>query len=176
MIEKKEICPNCESSGGQHAKDCPQNPSSPIYQPPDNPNNARLTVVEKVYHQRPNKDATVTQTSFSQSLNYKDQPYVREEVEVGKDWEKVDLGWIGAVKCGYIIIQNMEKQGSANLLEVSFSNDLETLLPTEPVCPGLLIFPRDSLRIYPLHPNVLRIRARVHNSDTIKYNLTVFSS
>ena len=65
---------------------------------------SRLTVFEKVYHQRPGEQPRSFEASYDRELESGELPYVRE-LTIGGDWQRIDCGWVTQ---GLVCIKNEE--------------------------------------------------------------------
>jgi hypothetical protein len=113
----------------------------------------RLTIVENIYYQPKNDEATSIVSSFDRILESSEQLYKRN-LKLSTDWQTIDTGWLKKISC--LILVNLSEEK----LEFRFMDSDNTLI----------IFPRENLRCCP--SNIEEIQVRSHgSSDAILYLL-----
>lgn len=145
---------------------------APVPPPSNEPLPPRITVVEHIYYQAGNDQATQTSNTYSRELSDNEQPYYRKAKATGEK-QSVDLGWIE--KCGLLSISNLEvldsqttpsqkerDELSRKILEVGWRGCAKS------TC---LIPPGESMRFYPRDPSDLIVRSRY---KTINYSVTAY--
>lgn len=122
---------------------------------------ARLTVVDTVYYQSPEMQATSAESRFSRPLDTLDeQPYIRR-MKVTEEWAPLDCGWLN--ECSMLMLVNEEGKGLEKIpteeekTEIS-KRVIEVRFGSETV--EWLILPGESLRGYPINPKLMFIRCR----------------
>ncbi len=132
-----------------------------------------LTVVENVYFHPADRDIRQMDSRWCRNLgSFGEQPYERY-LKANKEWQALDLGWIGEV--GMLVIKNEEgtsglrteplpESALGGVIEVCYAGakDSET--------DSFLILPGESFRPHPKTPRNLRIRCP---SGTARYHLFI---
>jgi len=130
----------------------------------------RITVIDRVYHQRLGEEAQEFPCTFSRELETTEQPYTRQLVAT-EEWKPLDHGWIERV--GMLIVVNQEGRflqtnPSKEQKDEAAKKILE--LQYEGSAWSWLIPPGESFRGMPGDITNLLIRSR---SGTIKFTVHV---
>ena len=68
---------------------------------------SRYSVVGTIYHQTGGESPTSVVLQYTEKTELDEQPYQRK-IKIGKEWTKVDLGWLESYGCSLIIVTNEE--------------------------------------------------------------------
>lgn len=137
------------------------------------PSKARLTVVERVYHQPPDGDGFAVESTFARELQSDEERYQRT-MKVNEGWTQLDCGWVSAASV--LIIKNEE--GVFRLVNPTPEEEAEAALRVLEV--GLQIgtyvepldeiHPQESIRRCPVDLSRLVMRCR---HGAAKFRLTL---
>jgi hypothetical protein len=121
---------------------------------------SRLGVVEHVYYQATNDQATQVEGRFSRPLSTMEQPY-RRKIVATEDWQPLETGWLN--EAGMLFISNeegkcpqvvpTEKQRAdmgARIVELAFGTDFATTGDCWLILPGETFRgqPKDVKKLY----------------------------
>lgn len=122
---------------------------------------ARITVLDRCYHQTADGQAVESSTSFVRLLDTDEQPYQRK-TKVGREWTPLPVGWVG--DCSLMVLKNEEKEdGASILLKTGTGNAFAFLAPGE------------SLRFCPVDLTDLFLRSSSQEEvKEAKYSVTLF--
>lgn len=74
------------------------------------PSVKRISIVETIVHQVPRHNPTIIETRLSNLVKSDEEPYFRPRLKVGKEWIKIETGWLDGStedkEVGRIIIKN----------------------------------------------------------------------
>ncbi len=70
----------------------------------------RMTVKIQLYHEHSGEQPHATDVSFSGTLDTEHEVYQRR-LNVGNDWEPLDIGWIPEGDVGYVVLDNRTGKG-----------------------------------------------------------------
>lgn len=120
---------------------------------------SKLTVVQTVYYQPQGRKAVSTSTRHSRLLGGSEDPYSRH-LSLGKNWEKVDLGWVKTP--GICVLTNRTK---GEILEIGVCTGGMEKIESGAFIQGwtlplFLVHPDDSFRYTPAPGVELYIRFR----------------
>lgn len=136
---------------------------------------ARIVVVESVYHQRFGEDPEEVQSRFSRALESNEQLYKRQ-LKATEEWQPLDCGWLRG-NVGMLVIANTEGQFltpnptdeerealSKRVIEVAYGAGIKF---------SWLIPPGESMRGCPSSAGSLHVRC---HSETATFTLYLFPS
>lgn len=125
---------------------------------------ARVTVVESVYHFLPKRQPQGSEVRYSRTLASAEQIYVRL-MQIGPEWAKLDCGWVKAASM--LVLSNEEGKGldrvptpaqraetAARVVELATTTPEGALVSTDLVPPG------ESLRRIPSELGWIWVRCR----------------
>lgn len=139
---------------------------------PQMPRQARLVVVETVYHQPADAEPTAAESRFGRWLTTDEQPYVRRG-RIGEEWQPLvaaEACWLD--QSSMVVITNQEggfhlqpteqqqAEMDARVLEVGREGSVLLVVP-----------PGESARFQPWDLTALRVRCR---SGEAKYTVAIF--
>lgn len=142
----------------------------------------RITVVERVYHQRFGEQPVQMESRFGRELSDGEQPYIRTGVncKATEKWGLIDSGWIRTA--GMIIIVNEEgKFRQIKPTEEEREESNKKILEVAYLCSGVLasnnhrwfVLPGESMRACPSDIKSLGIRCQ---SGEAKFTICVYPS
>jgi hypothetical protein len=132
---------------------------------PENQDRPRLTVLLKVYYERPNKTPYEIEQGYTDLLSKSEQVYHREDLSAYiTGWSELDYGWVK--KPAYIIIENTDEK---NTLLVGFRYNINCGNPSiYEVCEAMKILPG---KFHPIDA-IDHTRVMVRCKDDGSYNDT----
>lgn len=142
-------CNSCGYGYGKHALDCPE------LQTVRNNQQSRITVLLKVYYERPDRPAHLVDPSWSINCQSKDQPFFREDLETTVTWARIDTGWVKVPEL--VIVQNTGQ----NYLIIGYDSPAG-------VIPAILVAPGTAQQLTPYNLPDMRITSE---KDSTTYNL-----
>jgi hypothetical protein len=145
--------------------------SSPILTPA---HLSRLVVKEMIVHRQmmASTGSPIIDSGFVRVLESGEQVYQRR-MEIGKDWQPVDLGWLAEPGCSMIMIENRE---GGNLQVVPTEEEKQTIaakvveIVLDQQSTGynvLQVHPKESQRISPTRPDLCLIRCRSGKANIV---------
>jgi hypothetical protein len=119
----------------------------------NNPLRGTLTVIETVHYQQEDSEASTTDSRYSRRLGTNEQVY-RRQMPVGKDWKKLDTGWIE--QAGMLCLTNEDEQ---HTIYLGIDGVDKPATPTNPAEPMKLfaLLPGESFRGHPVDINQLKV-------------------
>lgn len=137
----------------------------------------RLTVVQQVYHQRPDMSPSQYEHRWDVILEIDEQPYYRERTLQPDEEHSIDCGWIE--KPGTLLIENQEglftgknptpeerEDVAGRVLHLSIADSFE-----------IVIRPGDCQRLClnPENPSLNQLMIAHLSDSPVRYAITVFS-
>lgn len=136
---------------------------------------ARIVVVEYIYHQLPGQQPIAVENRFSRQLASLEDPYFRR-LTVGREWLALDTGWVKSA--GLVSLCNEMDKPVVNLSAAEHETWQKRQLQVsvgEHKTGCLLLLPGESLRIQPEENPTIWLR--VHPNcpvDTLRCALAAF--
>jgi hypothetical protein len=130
---------------------------------------SRITFLETIAHTRPGKQPTAVESRWTRSVDSSEQVYTRQ-ITVGKDWTKLDPGWI--TSCALLHIKNEEGRFVVNPTEFELELLKKKIVEVEFSQPnamssGILVRPGKTSTFEPNDLKTIFLRADIPTEITV---------
>lgn len=129
---------------------------------------ARVTVVQHVYHYRPGKQAVSKSHRFCRTLKSGDEQAYSRELTVAEEWTQLDLGWVK--EASVLVLSNEEKSGEPvelALLPPNYGKSEEFASDY----PLIIIRPKESQRLELSRIDSVVVRLRGYTGASAKISI-----